>query len=58
MDNKSATNKQDSIRVDRSDPSEVEYLHQQYPGKTHEEIKTAINKAGPMRKDVIEYLNR
>jgi len=57
-DNKQNTGKQDNIRVDLNDPSEVEYLHQQYKNKTHEEIKEAIKAAGPLRKDIEEYLSR
>lgn len=55
-DNKTNTGKQDDIRVDSNDASEVEYLHRQFPSKTHEEIKEAIRKAGPMRADIIRYL--
>ena len=58
MDNKQKTGKQDDIRVDYNDPSEVEYLHQQFPSKSHEQIKEAIKKAGPMRADIIALLNR
>ena len=57
-DNKSATGKQVNIRVDLNDPSEVEYLHQQHPGKTHEEIKAAIKQAGPLRADIVKYLQK
>jgi hypothetical protein len=57
-DNKSNTGKQDDIRVDLNDASEVEYLHRQFPGKTHDEIKKAIKEAGPMRKDIIAYLQK
>jgi len=55
-DNKENVGKQDDIRVDRNDPSEVEYLHKQFPKKSHEEIKQAIEKAGPLRSKIIEYL--
>lgn len=55
-DDKKNTGKQDDIRVDINDASEVEYLHQQYPNKTHEEIKEAVKAAGPMRKDIMDYL--
>jgi hypothetical protein len=41
-DNKTNTGQQDRIRVDAKDPSEVEYLHRQFPNKTHQEIKDAI----------------
>ena len=56
-DNKSNTGKQDRIRVDANDASEVEYLHKQFPNKTHEEIKKAIAAKGPFRKDIEDYLN-
>ena len=55
-DNKKNTGKQDDIRVDSNDPAEVEYLHQQFPNKTHEQIREAIRKAGPMRSAIIQYL--
>lgn len=57
-DNKQNTGKQDDIRVDSNDPSEVEHLHRQFPGKTHEEIIRAIREAGPLRKDILERLNK
>jgi hypothetical protein len=55
-DNKQNTGKQDDIRVDSNDASEVEYLHSQFPYKSHEEIKKAIKEKGPFRKDIIAYL--
>lgn len=55
-DNKQKTGKQDDIRVDANDPSEVEYLHQQFPDKSHEEIKSAIAAKGPIRKDIEDFL--
>jgi hypothetical protein len=55
-DNKQNTGKADDIRVDKNDPSEVEYLHQQFPDKTHDQIKEAIEKAGPVRADIIAFL--
>jgi hypothetical protein len=55
-DNKNNTGKQDDIRVDSKDPSEVEYLHQQFPSKSHQQIKDAIEKYGPMREDIIKNL--
>jgi hypothetical protein len=57
-DNKQNVGKQDDIRVDINDASEVEYLHQQFPNKTHEQIKEAIKAKGPFRKDIMEYLRR
>ncbi len=55
-DNKSTTGQQDRIRVDANDPSEVEYLHSQFPNKTHQEIKAAIKENGPLRKDIEDFL--
>jgi hypothetical protein len=57
-DDKKNTGKQDDIRVDSNDPSEVEYLHSRFPGKTHEEVLAAIKKYGPMRADIEAALNR
>ena len=34
-DEKSKKGRQDDIRVDANDPSEVEYVHRQFPNKTH-----------------------
>ena len=57
-DNKQNTGRQDAIRVDINDPSEVEYLHQQFPDKTHQQVKDAIEAAGPLRSDIEAYLRR
>jgi hypothetical protein len=57
-DNKTKQGKQDDIRVDINDSSEVEYLHRQFPGKSHDEIKKAIREKGPLRKNIEEYLSR
>jgi len=43
-DNKDQRGQQDRIRVDSNDPSEVEYLHKQYPGMSHQQIVDAIRK--------------
>ncbi|MDP9043057.1 MAG: DUF3606 domain-containing protein [Bacteroidota bacterium] len=51
-DNKTNTGQQDRIRVDAKDPSEVEYLHRQFPNKKHQDIKDAIAANGPLRKDI------
>jgi hypothetical protein len=56
MDNKQNTGTQDDIRVDLNDPSEVEYVHRQFPEKTHQEIKDAIEKYGPLRADIMKAL--
>lgn len=55
-DDKKNTGKQDDIRVDSNDPSEVEYLHRRHPDKTHQQIKEAIKKYGPMRKNIEAHL--
>jgi hypothetical protein len=55
-DNKKNTGKQDDIRVDANDPSEVEYLHQQHPNNTHQEVVDAIKKFGPLRADIEKHL--
>ena len=57
-DNKQNTGKQDDIRVDKNDKSEVEYLHSQHPSYTHQEIVDAIEKWGPMRKDIEAHLKK
>ncbi len=57
-DDKKNTGKQDDMRVDSGDPSEVEYVHRKYPQKTHQEIVDAIRKYGPMRKDIEDFLDR
>jgi hypothetical protein len=57
-DNKQNTGKQDDIRVDLNDPSEVEFLHRKYSHKSHEEIKKAIKEFGPFRKDIEKELTK
>jgi hypothetical protein len=56
-DNKNKQGWQDDIQIDKNDPSEVERLHKKFPKKSHQEIKDAIAKKGPYRKDVEAYLN-
>ncbi len=55
-DNKQLKTKQDRLRVDANDPNEVEYLHRQFPKKYHQQIVDAIKVAGPMRANIIRYL--
>lgn len=55
-DDKTNVGKQDDIRVDRDDKSEVEYVHRQFPEKTHEEIVQAIERYGPFREDILRGL--
>lgn len=47
----------DKLKVDAKNISEVEYLHSQFPTYSHLEITNAITIAGPLRDDVIIYLN-
>jgi hypothetical protein len=55
-DDKTKVGKQDDIRVDANDASEVEYLHQQFPKLSHEQIKSAIKTKGPFRTNIIAHL--
>lgn len=55
-DDKSKRSQQDRDRVDINDPSEVEYVHQQFPELEHQQIVEAIREKGPMRKAIMEYL--
>ena len=55
-DDKTKQSKGDDIRVDINDPSEVEYLHRQFPNKEHAEIVEAIKAAGPLREKIVNYL--
>ena len=57
MDSKQNQGQQDRLRVDLNDLSEVEYLHSQYPEKSHQQVKDAIKKYGPMRADILKYLD-
>ena len=56
MDDKTNRGRQDDLRVDINDKSEVEYLHSQFPKKSHEEIVDAIRRYGPMREDIVKEL--
>jgi len=55
-DDKMNTGQQDRIRIDANDPSEVEYVHRQFPQLRHEQVLEAIMKVGPDREAVIQYL--
>jgi hypothetical protein len=55
-DSKQHEGMQDTIWIDANDPSEVEYMHQQFPWVKREEIVKAIKEKGPIRDNVIEYL--
>lgn len=53
-DNKKLKGKADRIRVAINDPSEIEYMHRQFPHLSHQAISGAIRAVGPMRKDIID----
>ncbi|GGH63034.1 hypothetical protein HNQ91_002614 [Filimonas zeae] len=57
-DNKENRGLQDRIRVDANDANEVEFLHSQFPRLSHEQIKQAVEKAGPFRDDIVQELKR
>jgi hypothetical protein len=56
-DNKDKQGKQDRMRVDANDASEVEYLHRQYPQYSHTEILNAVKEQGPLRQDIERFLS-
>ena len=55
-DNKEIRDNRDSSKIDINDPSEVEYVHQQFPNLRHEQIVEAVKSKGPSRQAVMEYL--
>jgi hypothetical protein len=55
-DNKSNVGHQDRIRIDANDPAEVEYVHRLFPHLTHDQVIEAIENEGPLREDVMKYL--
>ena len=57
-DDKSKTTKQDRIRVDVNDSSEIEYLQQQFPSFSREQIVEIIKQKGPLRADILAYLGK
>lgn len=57
-DNKTDNGLQDRLRVDSNDPSEVEYLHSQFPHLTHQQVVDAVKSAGPMRDDIEKFLDK
>ena len=58
MDNKNISDGRDKAKVDINDHFEVEYLHQQWKQFTHAQIKEAIEKYGPERKNIEDFLNK
>ncbi|MEO5892957.1 MAG: DUF3606 domain-containing protein [Ferruginibacter sp.] len=57
-DNKKVTDKRDSVKIDMNDPSEVEYVHQQFPRLKHAQVVEVIKAKGPSRSAVMNYLKK
>ncbi len=57
-DNKNMNDGRDASKVDANDHNEVEHVHTQFPHHTHEDIKDAIAKAGPLRADIYAHLEK
>lgn len=57
-DNKKYRGIKDRNRVDQHDPSEVEWLHRQFPQLSHQTVQKAIHTAGPLRKNILQYLEK
>lgn len=55
-DNKNVRDGRDNAKIDINDPSEVEYVHRQFPNLAHDQIIEAIKQKGPSREDVMNYL--
>jgi hypothetical protein len=55
-DNKDQQDGRDRSKIDANDPSEVEYVHKQFPHLSHEEVFEAIRTKGPNREEVMNYL--
>ncbi|RYD54167.1 MAG: DUF3606 domain-containing protein [Sphingobacteriales bacterium] len=55
-DNKQSRDGRDSAKIDSNDASEVEYVHQQFPGLSHQQVLDAIEQEGPSREAVMKYL--
>ncbi len=54
-DNKKAV-KLDRIKIDKNDPSEVEFVHQQFPNLSHRQVVNSIMAYGPSREKVYNNL--
>jgi len=55
-DNKNVRDGRDSSKIDSNDPSEIEYVHKQFPNLSHQQILEAIKEKGPSREAVMNYL--
>jgi hypothetical protein len=57
-DNKSKKGRPDRERVDAFDRSEFRQLHKRFPSLSVQAISGAIRCAGPMRRNIVRYLQR
>jgi hypothetical protein len=57
-DNKDSRDGRDRSKVDSNDTSEVEYVHQQYPHLSHEQVLEAIKAHGPNREAINAFLEK
>lgn len=57
-DNKNSIDKRDRNKVDINDASEVEYVHQQFPNLSHQQVLDAIKTHGPQRDPIMNYLKK
>ncbi len=57
-DNKNMRDGRDDVKVDSKDPSEVEFVHKQFPNLTHQQVMDAIKQYGPYRKDIYAALEK
>ena len=55
-DSKNLRDQRDASKIDLNDPSEVEYVHRQFPKLDHSQIVAAIKEKGPAREAVMSYL--
>lgn len=55
-DNKDLLGVKDRSNIDANDPTEVAYVHHQFPWFSNQEIKSAIKEHGPDRDAVMAFL--
>ena len=56
-DDKKLTGQQDQSSVNANEDYEVEDLHQKYPHLSHQIVKDAVVKFGPVRKNIEKHLD-
>ena len=57
LDTREEIKKIDLHYVDPKDHTEVEYLHSKFPWISEKEIRSVIEKQGPERKHIEDYLS-